>query len=362
VKSLIVGPQAHPYTAVIMLNHEAPVWQDREIPTTYTIDVHEPARDYSVLPASDSANEDYLEWFNGLKEPLHDAIRAGHGRAAERLDRRRIDVTELSESVAHITGAPPYSVSRVVVAHDMRSEPAYQAAIASGFFDRAMKFGATGRACSQFIYTMHFVRLRADYVNKGPRAEVIDSVANSLGHAALAPITYAHIDREGDGPNVFHWYGYSWRYDDAYYGELINEASAARIAAAVRQELGIRNRGSAESGNLSGIYRERKGFPHGSIGAVALDIMNQKLGQADRFGIYRPIWKFMLEGQPDDAREELGEQVMKATGGQVRLEDIEATPYSTRGMSLELLEKIEEACEVEGAKRPSRLIRHAGVA
>jgi hypothetical protein len=345
-----------------MTTSERPVWNERDTPTAYTLDVHEAERDYSVFPPeADNTNQDYLAWFNGIKEPLHNSIRAAHPQTLQRLEKRRVDPGLISAVVSQLVDAPAYPSTRVVTAHDLKSDPAYQAAIDNGFYDKAMEFGDGGQVYSQFIYTMHFVRLRAGYVNKASRAELIDSVANSLGHATLAPFTYVQIERGDAGSSVFHWYGYSWRYKDKYFGEYLNEASAAKIAASARLVLGEAKADPSDSMSWAKTYRERKGFPHGSVGALALDVMNHRLGHSDRFGIYRPMWEFMLSGQNGDARDELAAQINKATNGEVALEDLEAASYSTLGMDIQLLEKIEEACQVSSSRRPSRLVKQVGV-
>jgi hypothetical protein len=343
-----------------MPEQELPVWAEREQPTTYVIDVHEPGRDYAQLPPDDAgANDDYLAWINGYKEPLHDALRQAHPPTVERLAVRGIDLAGIVSTVAQIVDRPAYPIERIVTAHDLRAQPVYCEAAQDGFFDKAMRFGESGIAYAQFEYILHFVRLRTAYIQRAPKLDVVDTVAHDVAHATLAHNTYVHLDRRETGNKVYHWFGYTWRYADKYYGELMDEASSAKAAAEARKELGLTALGEAHP--LVEPYREKRGFAYASVGAVALDVINQSAGHTDTFGIYRPLWDFMYNTQDEAARNELAAIVRRATGSALRLEEIEAEPYSTRGMSIATLQKVEEQCGVDVSQRPSKILKQATI-
>jgi hypothetical protein len=90
---------------------------------------------------------------------------------------------------------------------------------------------------------------------------------------------------------------------------------------------------------------------------MTLDVLNSAAGRSDRLGIYRPLWDFIYNNQNDAARSELAEIIKRASGNAVRLEDLEFEEYSTEGMSLSLLQRVEEACEVEVSRRPSKTVQ-----
>jgi hypothetical protein len=340
---------------------DLPVWSEREYPTTYHIDRHEPGRDYSILPEADRGrNDDYVAWINSYKEPLHDSIRAVHPRTVERLARRDISLSAINELVSQVTERPPYPLERVVTASDLRSDPEYTAASKDGFFTKAMHFGEGGISFGQFEYILHFVRLRQSYIDRAAKSGVVDVAAHELGHAILAPVTYVHLDRLDTGNKVYHWFGYSWRYNDRYYGELLDEASAAKVAAVTRRELGFVKKQDS-SAPVAEAYHENKGFSYASTMAVALDLLNQAAGHTDELAIYRPLWSFMTNTQDEAARDELAAIIRRASDSQVSLELLEAAQLSTKGLSLAILRQIEEACNIESHMRPSRFIRKVGI-
>ncbi len=335
---------------------ELPVWDERERPTTRLIDIHEPERDYAVLTAGDTEqNADYLAWINGYKEPLHDVLRTAHPATIERLGRRGIELTQITAAVAEITSQPAYPAERIVTASDVRSVPAYLDAIEDGFFELDMPFGKAGESYGQFEYIMHFIRLRESYLNTAPESDVVDTIAHCLGHAALCHETYVTIKR--DQNVVYHWFGYDWRYNDKYYGQLLGVASAAKIAAITRAELGLDTEGTASVNPIVEQYRESRGYSFAAVGAIALDLINRQAGHEDTLGIYRPLWQFIANNQDEAARQELADSIRRATNNTLALEEIEAQPYRAKGLSLTYLKRIEEMCELDKAERPSHVLR-----
>jgi hypothetical protein len=337
-----------------------PVWEEREQPTTYHIDQHEPSRDFSVLPETDGGqNDDYVAWINAYKEPLHDSIRSVHAKTATRFAQRGISLPGIVELVAEITERPAYPIERLVTANDLRADPEYIAAANAGFFDKAMRFGKTGISYGQFEYILHFVRFRQTHIKRAAERDVVDTAAHEIGHATLAPMTYVHLDRLETGNKVYHWFGYAWRYADRYYGELMDEASSAKIAALTRRELGLIH--TSDNPTPADDYRETRGFSYASVGAVALDVLNKAAGHTDELGIYRPLWAFMVNVQDGAAREELAAMVRRATHNEVSLEVLEAAKLSAQGLSLATLGRIEEACGIDVSRRPSRIIQAVGI-
>jgi hypothetical protein len=339
---------------------QLPVWEEREHPTSRLIDVHEAERDYALLPPEDAdANSDYLAWINEFKEGLHQQFRQIDGATRERLQSRGINLDEIREAVGAVTGQPVYPRHRIVTSHDAQAIPLYRDAIEDGFFDRAMRFRDGSPSYGEFEYIMHFIRLRAGYANRAPKVDVIDTCAHALGHASLAKSTYMHLDRLPEGNKVYHWFGYTWRYNDAYYGELLDSASAAKIAAETRQRLGAATPGPAAQHPLVEPYREGRGYSFATVGALALDVINQAAGHRDPLGVYRPLWAFIANNQDPAAREELASMVRRATGGTISLEEIEAQEFSPRGMPRTTLQRIEEVCGLDASQRPSQIV-HTG--
>ena len=302
-----------------------PIWEERERPPTCLIDVHEDGHDLAKLPLEDAGkNDDYLAWINEFKEPLHDDLRVIHPRLTERLDARGINLAEVNEAVAHITGQPNYPLSRTVVGHDARNLMSYKAAADEGFFDRYMQ-GPTGPSLAEFEYILHFIRLRGSHVEKDPVADVTDTLSHQLGRASLSRITYVHVGRD-PGDSTYHWYGYAWRHNDRYVGALLDEISGSRIAAQTRAELGLEAKGVKSPNPAVEFYREKKGIYYSAVGAVALDIINEAAGHKDPLTVHKLVWDFIANKQDEAVRLELAAAVSKATQGTVKLEEIETTP------------------------------------
>jgi hypothetical protein len=335
-----------------------PVWSEREAPTTYHIDQHEPGRDYATLPEGDETNTDYLNYINSYKEPLHDSIRTVHPLTVQRLDQRNINLQKIAEIAGQITGRPTYPIERIFCANDLRSDPEYKAAIAGEFIPKTMSFGESGISYGEFEFILHFIRLRQTYVNRAPKLDVVDTIAHEIGHANLAHVAYVHLERLETGNKVYHWFGYSWRYNDRYYGELLDEASSAKVAAVTRRELGFI---TEPTGSIADMYREKRKFSYASVGAIALDILNKAAGHTDELGIYRPLWHFMVNLQDESAREELAAMIQRASHNQFSLEILEAAEYSDSGLPLATLRRVEEACEVPSNERPSKLLAKVGI-
>jgi hypothetical protein len=339
---------------------ELPVWEERELPTTYVVDVRAIDKDYSILPRSDlGENRDFLLWMNSFKKPLHDELRQISHLTEARLERRGIDLGEINDVVAEVTDRKAYPLTRLVTAHDAAKGYAYNRAAAMGFFPVEMQFKDNSPAYGQFIYLMNFIRFRADYLNKAPKVDVIDTVAHALGYAVLQRTTSVVIP-EGPDPaklRPYSYAGYSWRYNDHEYGEPMDTASAAKIAAKTRKEMGIRTAGQPAPNPIVEAYRENRGFSYAAMGAIALDVINQAAGLSDELAIYRPIWDFMQAGNEEAARGELRDIFKRATDGSIQLEEFEAARMTINGIPKAMLMRIEEVCGVDASMRPSRSIK-----
>jgi len=336
---------------------ELPIWEEREQPTTRLIDVRTPLRDYATLPETDfEQNSDYLAWINEYKEALHGTFHKVQPLTVERLEARDINLKEVIAAVSDVVERPAYPSHRVISHYDMRHDRMYKMAAEDGFFPSNMKLSNGGPAYGQFEYILHFVRLRASYINKAPRSSVVDTLAFALGHASVNNLTYTHLERAESGNTVYHWYGASWRWDDQYYGEVLDDASAAKVAAESRQLLGVTTPGPASLHPLVEHYREASGFSTAAVGAMALDLINRAAGHSDSLGVYRSLWSYMTNGQNDASRQELAATVIRATQGAMTLEELELETKQSdqRGMSLTMLQRVEEACGITGSEQPSR--------
>ncbi|MBL8159090.1 hypothetical protein JNJ66_01400 [Candidatus Saccharibacteria bacterium] len=338
-----------------------PVWSERERPTTVLIDHPEDGRDiYTLPPGDEEKHPDYLAWVNGHRQHLQGLFAAIHPQTAERLAARGIELSDVNDTVADITGRLPYPERRIITASDARGNGYYREAAAQGFYDLNMKEG-DWEAYAQFQHVLQFIRLRGGYINRAPVPDVVDTVANMLGRAALCTHVYTHIDYTGERPAVYNWNGYAWRYDDEYVGQWIENASAAKVAAVTRARLGVGG-GRVDLGeSLAAPYQERRGFGAGAVGAMTLDVLNTAGGHGSSAGLYEPIWRFMASGQDEGHRDELAVMVAQATDLAMSLEELESQIETVDGLPLEFLERVEEVCGVEASRRPSGAVRQLGV-
>lgn len=337
-----------------MPKEQLPEWEEREQPTTYLIDVHEPDGDYAVLPPEDGGqNDDYLAWINEFKRPLHTELSLAHPATVARLELLDIDLNDLSQTVADVLDSDAYPTSRIVTHEDVSNLPAVAAAVNEGFFSEEME-GPTGEALAQFEYILHFIRLRESYLNEVGATDITDTLAFTIGRAALSKVTYAHVGRE-EGDSVYHWYGYAWRHNDKYVGEIMDDIASSAIAARTRAELGLSADGEELPNPIVERYRERAGIYYSAVGAIAFDILSASAGHNDEHEAHKQIWAFMAGGQDESARAELADTIAKATNGKMTLEAIENTPRDSFEV-LALLKKVEEACGIDASKRPSKII------
>jgi hypothetical protein len=100
-----------------------------------------------------------------------------------------------------------------------------------------------------------------------------------------------------------------------------------------------------------------EGFYFDAGAAIMLDTISDKAG-AD---IHRPIREFAKHGRDERAREEAAAILAKATGGQVKLEELEAAPVAYEGLPIRLMQKVEEACGLASNRRPSVALLDSGV-
>lgn len=334
-----------------------PIWNERERPTAYLIDMHQPDRDYAVLPDDKtSTHADYLAWVNGHKEPLHAAFRKIHPTAADSLAARQIEIEAIAHTVAEITQQEPYPVQRIVIAEHANGLPPYEAAIEDGLLERPLSFHDGTPTTAQFECALHFIRMQHAHIQKAQRTDLIDTCAYALGQATLSRVAYANLEPTSDGTTTYHWHGYAWRYDGAYFGELLNEASAVRIAAETRQRMYTFMPGNAAVHPFIETYRGTTGVDPMAVGAIALDVLNYAAGNQDPLAIYRPLWEYIASGQQDAARQQLADMVNYATRGSMQLEALEAHPYSSNGLSFDMLKKVEERCGIDVSMRPSRYL------
>jgi hypothetical protein len=100
-----------------------------------------------------------------------------------------------------------------------------------------------------------------------------------------------------------------------------------------------------------------RGFNALAVGAIALDLITDAAGHKEPLAVHKLVWKFIANNQDEDVRAELAENVRKASDNTLQLENLEA-PDRLRNVatSLDMLRKVEETCNVEPNKRPTRTL------
>jgi hypothetical protein len=335
------------------MSEPLPIWDERERPTVLAVDFRQPGEYASTLMVPDPNNQDFADWLNTYKVPLLQDIEAIHSDTLRLFERRHIDVGAVACTVADIQGGEPFPPDRCTHSFTARSSAPYRTAANLHFYERCMATMDGSQAWGQYVHLMDFVRFRGRYLARAPRVSVVDTTAFAFAHATLQRLTPVTVPRHADQPSrPYAWAGYCWRYDGRYYGELLSDAQAAKTAAITRRELGTTEHLPSVHPVIDQ-YRERNGIAYGALGAIVLDLINQAAGHQDELAIYRPIWEFIRAGEDAAAREELASQVRFASKGNLQLEQLEALPYTSDGISPNNFRQIECALNIPRRDRPS---------
>lgn len=334
-------------------------WEDRQQPSFQIIDTAYGAEGISPLGGDGVQTQEYVEWLMLYRGPLHYELQAISEATESRLLEHHIDVVTMARVVSGIAKTSLYPTQRIVTVDDAMPLPAYQEALAANFFSTEPQFTTGKRAEMDFIPPLHIIRLQTDYVNYASPLKLQDTVARGIGTATLAPIVNVAIEQNHtDTPNVYWWFGTTWRHNDTYYGELLLEAAAIKLAAETRRHLGQQPHSAVGHPTVEP-YRYSRAVPQDANGAILLDIINTAAGNSDPLAIYRPLWQYARSGAADgDARQELQHMIARATQGSIVLEHLEQVPYTALGFPLKTLQRTEEACGLDASHRPSAYILH----
>lgn len=336
-----------------------PVWTERDRPTTQLIDVPftdttEGLEDRAVSPPTDTSNSDYISWVNYYKQPLHVQLRQQAIPTTDRLMALGVDPVPIAQVTANILGVQPYPRHRLSLTDDAEQLTAYKHAIQANFMDRTPRYIHGGPAAADFIPPLHFIRLSADHAAATTRVELADTVAHMIGIASLAPVVNISIVQREGTHAAYWWFGTTWRQSGLYYGEMLLETAAIKLAAEARRRLGYTSRTSNTTHPAIAPYQRTQQLPSDANGAIALDLLNRAAGYTDPLAIYKPLWAFALSGAQDQAaRQETAAIINRATNGRLPLEALEAVPYSPQGFSIRVLRRIEELAGFSGQSRPS---------
>ena len=339
-----------------------PCWGERELPSSQITDVT--ALGYSdALLAADDTDADFVDWVNSSRRPLQAEMTEQDSVALDMLALRGIDYTYLTQIIARHTGTVPYPTQRLLLSSQARDSKTYVSATSSVLPE--FTFTDDEEIDAQYHPLLGIITVNNKFYQEAERSAVADSVADTLGQAAIGRVVNIQVDRQPD-PAFRFWYGYQWRWNGESYGAFLQKAATAKLAAIARTEARIWTPGHSAGHALIEPYRRESGwhaYYYESVAAVTLDVLSRAAGCKDEdCTLYRPIWEFAKAGGDEAARDELAEIVSHATGGTILLEELEAAPIAKEGMPLHTLQRVEEACDVESSRRPSRVFIENGAA
>lgn len=349
-------PQFPLYTAGItggltLQTVQMPDWNSRDRPTMQLWDMSGLQDGLSAFnPYGENAYDgDLVEWLNKYRRPLQAALRRQEQSVPRALSRLGVGTSQLLESVAKVTGTHPYPHHRMLTAS--------QAAELPEFMDAVSEI-TPGRAEVQEddVYQYHpllgAIVLQDSAVEDVNRITAVDNVASAIGMAAMGNIVDVKLQYEPTR-GMWHWFGAVWRYDDEYYGQFMQRAQVAKVAALVRKKLGmVCTEGSMNSSFLEP-YRLPDGYNPAAGCAVALDVLDRAAERLGTASIYPTLREFAKRGRPDDIRDKLAHSVSKATAGHLALEDLESIIPDRHGLQYMTSLLIEDALQLPIAERPS---------
>jgi hypothetical protein len=333
---------------------ELPRWEEREEPNVKLLDIGEP--EIKLTMSRHNMAQNFVDWVNDFRQPLHENFVRLSEETELRLVEAGIDHASYAQAVAEQTGTKPYALHRTVFHDQALDVDAYREAAGLNFFPEDMTNPDGTPGFAQFYAPFSFIRLNPDYFESAELYSKRHTYLHILGRAAMGSIVDAVIP-EGDNPRPYTWYGYSWRYDGQDYGTLLDLAAGTKLAALAAEELGVRPQYGEEVPEPLRPYLLPEGFYFDAGAAIMLDTISDKAG-AD---IHRPIREFAKHGRDERAREEAAAILAKATGGQVKLEELEAAPVAYEGLPIRLMQKVEEACGLASNRRPSVALLDSGV-
>lgn len=336
-----------------MTTRRHPQWTERDQPTTQLVDMPGDRTDTAELPPQDTQNRDYADWVNYYRDPLHAQLRGNAADTGSRLLEHGVDPLPIAQVIGNLLQTTPYPGHRLITVDDAASLSSYTAALSADFFDEQVRYPNGDPATNDFVPPLHFIRLATEHVNTARKLELADTVAYGIGVASLAPVVNISITRGEKSSPVYGWFGTTWRYGGRYYGEVLLEAAAVKLAAEARRKLGYRVR-FERTHPVIAPYQVARTAPRHAYGAIALDLLNAAAGNSDPLAIYRPLWGFARSGATNEgARKTVRDIISRATDGQLTLEDLESLPYTPQGFTLAMLRQVEDACRLDARTRPS---------
>lgn len=331
---------------------ETPIWDEREQPTVQITD-----RDISgacqptlrqLQPASEG--KAFTSWVNSYREPMYRDIDSDSKLTSQRLASKGICVQDVTTVVSSITKSPSLSVQRVHSNGHLRQNRWYNEAV--GAITPNLSFTTDDTIDGQYNPLLGVVALNEHLLREGSTPELVGAIAENIGQASTGPLINVSTPVESDMPFAY-WLGYQWHYQGERYGDALQNASAAKIAALAVLALGAQPKlmphEAFEDHPLLQQYQrhDKLDLSYETGVAMALDTINQALGFAQHEpGIYEPIWEFGKSGGDENARQELARMIARATDNCVTLEQFETLEPQVASLPLSFMQQVEEACKI----------------
>ncbi len=340
-----------------MLQLPPAAWSERTIPSLQVCDVSQNHSYQDALHALDPQagleHPGLLEWLNEVREPLHAVLGSRQTAIAGMLRSHNVSLETVAAAVAATTRTPAWPMSRLVLASELDEVPEYQAAVTE------VTPGLRLEEHDHYLFNplLGVVVLQDAHVENVSVETIVDTVASALGQAVSGSVVDFELQYE-PVRRMRYWYGYQWQHGDDYYGQLLQRAQATKVAARTRQQLGLEMPAENVYELALSPYLLPEGFYPEAGTAVALDLLNAVSGSRNYGKMYEMMWEFATKGRPAAVRCELARRTGLATKGRLQLEDLERVVPEPEGLNVEVVELIEEACDIIPEYRPSKILRN----
>lgn len=328
-----------------------PAWHDRE-PAAFQ--VHDTTADrlgmavYSAATVATPESQTFVDHINAVKAPFLSQARTSRAVAEGFLAERSLSLQGIRHAVSALTQTPVLPYERILLAGRLRQVP-------------SINGGAPQELPVQYGYepVFNYVHLDEDRLARQGTVELADAVACSVGQAALSNL----VDVSADGGRC--WYGTVWPdRQGRLHGRALQAAAVVKIAALTRQFLGYTDEAyDGDQDSLLRPYAGVRGRPYDTavIMAAGLDVIDRAAGvrQPLGSGMYAALWAFAVMGRDEAARDEARAiwQFAAKDGPAPSYDMLEAQEADDAAAAVTLLERIEEACNVDASRRPSRAIK-----
>ncbi len=337
-----------------------PQWEERSLPSVQLTDVLPKGyyldTVYAVNNADGQEHMDLLEWLNEYREPLQVALR-NHQMQFE-VANAGIPFEQVTETVAAVTHTNQWPLHRLLLASEIENVPEYQAAVS----EVTPNIGPIGSDQYLYHYLLGIIVLRDEDIFEVSKENAVDTLASAIGQAALSSVVDVQLQYQ-PRRQMWDWYGYQWRYQNEYYGRVLHQALTAKIAAQTRKQLGMIVSNEDSHHLALDPYQLPEGYFPKVGPAVAMDLLNAVSASRNYGKLYDLMLEFVLSGRSREARDQLAYRIDLATKGRLGLEELESIEPEYSGFNTDIVELIEDACEIRpeyGPVRIMRLIEQAG--